>query len=410
MKRAAVLLWIAVALTAPDGFAQAQVPQRARSLFTAGAQAFKRGDFATAIEAFEEAYRLDPRPGLLFSLAQTHRRQYHASQRPEQLTKAIQQYRAYLDAVPEGGRRAEAAQALVELEPLAARVDPAPTPPAAEEPPAPRTRVMVSSPAEDASVRVDGRAPRPCPLLAVVDPGKHVIRVSAPGYLDAQREILVEQATTLAVDVPLGERPGMLQIVTEDGADVLVDQRAVGAAPLPPIAVQPGRHVVAVLRSGRQAALQEVTVRRGENRRLRVPLERTGQRTVAWVLGGAGGAALLGAGAFAVVAAHHDARASSVLERTETGNISGTELATYQSAREARDDYAVVSLVTLGAGATLGTAAVLTWVFDRPAVPWAAAPSEPEPTPKRSLPEPLDVSVAPEVGPERAGGRVTLRF
>src|SRR4051812_9930626 len=48
----------------------------ARLYFNAGARAYAAGKYVPAIRAFEEAYRIEPRPGLVFSIAQAYRRQY----------------------------------------------------------------------------------------------------------------------------------------------------------------------------------------------------------------------------------------------------------------------------------------------------------------------------------------------
>ena len=42
-----------------------------------------------AIKAFDEAYRLAPRPGVTFSLAQAHRRQYGLDRKPDDLRGAL---------------------------------------------------------------------------------------------------------------------------------------------------------------------------------------------------------------------------------------------------------------------------------------------------------------------------------
>ncbi|MCC6555252.1 MAG: hypothetical protein IT372_19995, partial [Polyangiaceae bacterium] len=120
MRRAAALgaalVLLAAAAPAP---AQGDPTAQAKVLFNAGAQAYERTQFTAAIQAFEEAYKLAPRPGVLFSIAQAYRRRYTVDKRPGDLQIAIARYRAYLDTVPEGGRRKDAVQALAELEPIA---------------------------------------------------------------------------------------------------------------------------------------------------------------------------------------------------------------------------------------------------------------------------------------------------
>ena len=133
----------------------AQDLEQAKTYFNAGAQAFGAGQFTAAVQAFEEAYKLAPRPAILFSMAQAERRQYAVDRRPENLRRAVAHYRQYLKEVDKGGRRADAAQALSELEPMLAKLDAEPR--AAGTPPAPppevaQTRLMVSTQTKGAEV------------------------------------------------------------------------------------------------------------------------------------------------------------------------------------------------------------------------------------------------------------------
>ena len=74
MRRAlaAAGLVVALSITARARADDAAV-ERAQALFNVGAQAYAQGDFSGAIDAFEEAYRVSQRPGILFSIAQAHR-------------------------------------------------------------------------------------------------------------------------------------------------------------------------------------------------------------------------------------------------------------------------------------------------------------------------------------------------
>ena len=72
MKRAAVAVFLLFAVAAPR-IARAEEPDllvQMKAYFNAGAEAYELGDFAAAIQAFDQAYRAMPRPAILFSLAQ----------------------------------------------------------------------------------------------------------------------------------------------------------------------------------------------------------------------------------------------------------------------------------------------------------------------------------------------------
>ncbi len=93
----------------------------AKTYYDAGVQAYAAGRFSVAMEAFSEAHRLLPKPTLLFSLAQAERREYTVSGDAETLRSAVAHFRRYLEEVKEGGRRADAVDALGELDAVTAR-------------------------------------------------------------------------------------------------------------------------------------------------------------------------------------------------------------------------------------------------------------------------------------------------
>ena len=87
--------------------ARAQTPELdAKAAAREGRRAFESGDFARAIEKYEVAQRLKPVPGLLFNLAQSHRRAGH-------LEKATWYFRGYLTALP-STPQARAIEALIQ--------------------------------------------------------------------------------------------------------------------------------------------------------------------------------------------------------------------------------------------------------------------------------------------------------
>src|SRR5262245_14633635 len=96
--------WLAVALAAAllstQAPAHADDVEQAKAHFSIGARAYESNQFGVAIEAFTEAYRIAPRPAILFSIAQAHRRQYFAERRREDLDAAIQYYRHYVKDDP----------------------------------------------------------------------------------------------------------------------------------------------------------------------------------------------------------------------------------------------------------------------------------------------------------------------
>lgn len=122
-------------------------------------------------------------------------------------------------------------------------------------------------------------APSDFPLIAVVSPGKHKVRVSAPGYFPVTRELNAVDGGVVAADIELKPRPAFLRITTEAGAEISVDGRLIGAAPLPKdIKLAAGTRLITVRKNGHAAVTREVRMKRGERVSMKVSLEQTGQR------------------------------------------------------------------------------------------------------------------------------------
>jgi tetratricopeptide (TPR) repeat protein len=89
----------------------AQLPAAdARELFQRGSSALAAGKPGEAIRAFDEAYKEQPSPSLLFWLGEAHRAAGHNK-------RAAAYYRRYLRQEPDGPKAAEAKAALAELKP-----------------------------------------------------------------------------------------------------------------------------------------------------------------------------------------------------------------------------------------------------------------------------------------------------
>lgn len=382
--------------------------KKAKSLFQAGASAYKKTDYAGAVQAFTEAYRLDPRPGILFSKAQAMRKQYFASgsQDTRLLLDAVGAYREYVKVIGDGGRKADAVEALAELEPIAARI-PASGPP----PEAPRaarvTRIAVSSQIEAFRVSVDGAAAVEESIVKVT-PGRHTLVISADGYVDEKRVVDVEEGALQSIDVPLAERPATLVLRADAGADVLIDGRSSDKTPLRgPIELPAGRHLVGLAKNGYRGYQEEIVVGRGERRVLGVELVSTAQRKASYgfFVGGAVGAA---AGAVLTgLAFAEQGRAEALEARRTERSITLDEAAQRDAARAQRDELRTGAGVAFGAGAALLATGTFLYLFDRPVFERVrAGDAEPSPAgpaaPRQGAP--LELGLAPLVGPTMGGG------
>jgi hypothetical protein len=387
------LLALAGLLTArlPAALAQSSL-DKARIYFDAGVQAYGAGRYAAAVEAFTEAYGLAPKPTVLFSLAQAERRQFTAARDPRYLRDAVAHFHRYLDQIPEGGRRADAVDALAELDVMGGHLDAAALAGASSAAPAtaPQARLIVSTATRDAVISVDGVDHQELPVIQALTAGKHRVHASAPGYVEEDREITAVQGLVIPLEFVLQERPAYLDIGTTEGALITLDGHRAGTAPLGAlINLTPGSHLVLVTKTGCDPHAETITLERGETLPVRVTLRPTRQRAVAHVTFGVGAAALVSAAALGGAAVARESTVRGISDAAKTGNISQTQLDTENAALAARDRLRVASFATLGAAAALGLAGAGLFVFDDP------QPTDAPPRALRILPRSLSLVVSP---------------
>jgi hypothetical protein len=179
--------------------ARADDGPRAKELFDRAVAAFDAGNLDQACPAFDESFRLDPRPGTLFALATCEEKRGHLASALRRYDDYLAQYSALTPEkkVKQGDRekvsRTQRAALLPQVPeltltlppnaPLAMRVT--------------RDGVVVE--------RVDlGRPLR-------VDPGEHVITAEVPGAAPSTVRVTLalRERRTLAVALPRGEGPPM---------------------------------------------------------------------------------------------------------------------------------------------------------------------------------------------------------
>lgn len=332
----------AIAEAAPDG----------RAWFDAGVRAYEDAHYAAAIAAFEEAYRLTKRPGLLFSIAQAYRRSYDASHDAAHLRAALRYYARYLSENPGGDHRSEAGALMDELGRLPDAKD-WQLPDTAS---APRTQIIVAVNVRAAELRLDGEQIETLPHAAEVTPGKHHVTVSAEGYEAYERDVEVEKGAVLPLDIRLEASTTRLEISGDQGAELFVDGQRAGRLPVRALALRPGRHSVEVRDTGHYAVSQTIELRAGERRRLRLAGAATTRRTLSWVLVGSGAAAGVAGGLLGYLALRREDEARSLQDRPGTGPA-------FETAISARNDLRLAAALSGGAGVVAivaGTISLLT--------------------------------------------------
>ncbi|HVY29518.1 MAG TPA: carboxypeptidase regulatory-like domain-containing protein [Polyangiaceae bacterium] len=342
----------------------------ARQFFEIGAQAYAKGQYLLAIDAFEQAYALTERPGLLFSLAQANQRQFRISGDEKFLARAIDYCHKYLARVPEGGRHAEAQQQLRSLLVVIERLHPGST--GTDASPT-RTqifgRLLLSSSTPNAKLTVNGEPVEALPSALELPADNYKIVAEADGFERKEQELKITAGSSVPLNVELVALPSRFKLQGPAGAEVLLDGRPLGWLPLGEVQASPGEHWVTVRSPGRETRDVRVRLQRGQTTQVAVKLATTFQRKMAWASAGLGAAAALSAGGLAIAALVHDQEAETLEERRQRGELTPLEARSLNSHVGARNDFKTAALVTgLGSAALLGAAAVL-YFADTPALP-----------------------------------------
>lgn len=383
------LVWVLAALLVAR-IADADDRAAAERYFRAGATAYAAQRFAVAAADFDEAFQNLALPEIAFSAAQAYRRLYRVDPEPRFVHRAIELYRAYLAKVTAGGRVGDAADNLAEMEHeldklAAAGKDTARSRPEARA--VERTRLGVGvtiadQPTGDATgmhevadaagaqisglaATLDGRPLEPFALVAV-SAGEHTIAVAADGYVTAQKTTRSVAGQAQLIEIELRPRPARVTVTTERDARIAVDGRTVAIAPTAPLELAAGKHLVTIVRRGREPFGRELVVGRGQAIALTAALEPTARRrAVPYVLGGAGVLAL-GALTTGVLAVVHDGRAGDLHVQLVLGDRPPSDGDRYDREVTARDHDVTATWLLGGAALAAGAAGLWALWFDTP--------------------------------------------
>jgi hypothetical protein len=414
----------------PAGKSDEASKQRARKLFKMGSMAFKAGRYAEAVKAFGEVYKIVPKPALWFFMGEAMKQQYFAEGSVDirLLQQALGSYERYVREAPAGKRRGLAFRAIADLEVLLAKLAGTQLAPEGEgkegaegQPVAAparrlRTSLMVDTPVKGAKVTIDGQKPQDAPLMLNLKAGKHKVVVSAPGYVTYEREIQLAPGQMYPLDAALEEKPAMLSIKGDGGANVLVDGRPAGETPiLKPIAVDAGVHRVVIGESGYELITEDMRLDRGETHDINVDLSMTGQRITAWTLFGVGAVNAVGGAVFAALAVGAQNKAQdvqSILDENQRA-ITVDEQNTLNNNLEKRDNFRRVAGAAFGTAALTAGVGFVLWITDSPGL-YAAAAEQPSVSddPKEDKDEPKqedEIEIGGAVAPTPNGVNVLIQ-
>lgn len=313
-RSAAALLVAAIASSRSAAGASpepAQDDPRARQFFAIGVQAYGNGQYLMAIEAFEQAYAVVRRPGLLFSLAQAHQRQFRLGADEEHLRAALDFYRKYLAADATGARRGEALAAIQALVKVAAQLHPNGTTGASN---SSFGKLLIASPTPGVVVTLNGDRVEALPASLELPESVYTVAASAPGYRPERRELRVSAGLAVPMNFELQPLPAQLVMQGPAGAEAFVDGRPIGFLPVPTLSLTAGPHWLSVRQPGRRTSNLRLELARGESTRVPVELETTTQRRAAWAVGVGGAVSLVATGVFTGLAWQRDSRAGNLDE------------------------------------------------------------------------------------------------
>ena len=341
----------------------------AERFFRAGERAFKANQYQDAALLFEQAFAELPLPAIAFSAAQAYRLQYAIDGDPRRLKRAVELYERYTADDPKGKRVGDAARYLADLRPALAALEVQHGAVGALPVERNQTLISVSTTRDvpEARVSIDGGPEELLPVLRAIEPGRHRIRVTAPGYapVDEAREVIEGQ--TRLVEVPLAPLPATVQVRSAAGDQVSVDGRPVGTTPLVrPIEIAAGAHLITVTRRGHRPWSREITLARGATTELAPALETTAQRKLSYGVLAASGALVASAGVtygLSLVAGRDARRLED--RRLEQG-LTREEFEAYQQAADRRDDRLGATWVLLGVGGAVGITGALLYFMDSP--------------------------------------------
>jgi hypothetical protein len=190
----ALVLGVLLAAASPvRGAPDADTVNKAKAHFKQGTSYQQAGMLDDAIVEYEAAYALVPEADFLFNIAQCHRLK---GDRP----KALDYYRRYLEAAPDGKGNAEAREHIVTLTRELREEEARASAPGAI------TVVLPADAPAGTVVRLDGAEAAPGAPLSVA-PGPHRVEVRAPGRVAFRQEVEVAAGAAVEVTVLLAVIP-----------------------------------------------------------------------------------------------------------------------------------------------------------------------------------------------------------
>lgn len=127
--------------------------------------------------------------------------------------------------------------------------------------------VKLATPLSGAVLSIDGKEVGALPLAPQsVQSGEHTITVKRPGYAAFVKKVLVQGGKSVEIEAKLTAVAAVLSVESDvPGAQVLLNGRSIGIAPLTDVEVPPGPAEVAVIKEGFREDAQKISFVAGKD-------------------------------------------------------------------------------------------------------------------------------------------------
>jgi len=142
--------------------------------------------------------------------------------------------------------------------------------------------------APSATVYIDGKDVGPAPFKGELTAERHTVEARSPGYVTVGQTVDVVYKTPVSLVLTLSaeRHQGRLHVVAPDGAEIVLDERAVGSGTWDGVVSTTGGHQLVVRKPGFQVYSSEVNVADDQTRDVNVTLNKeVVTNWVAWGIG-----------------------------------------------------------------------------------------------------------------------------
>ncbi|MEZ4467946.1 MAG: PEGA domain-containing protein [bacterium] len=353
--RGAIAVWVMLGFLSP---ALAQDESRYERARQQASEAFSAGQFEEAAGLFQQAFEASPKGNLLYNIGLCYEKAGNNAQ-------AVAFYQRFVEAMPASPKRPAVQRRIVELrETLKGNM----------------VTLDVSSDPPGAIVFVDDKAKGALgntPVSVDLLPGEYAVIVELKGYEPTTQRVTLTEGRGERVNVslvPQGQVGSVTLLVTERGANIMIDKKKVGTSPLTePVRLRAGTHEIMVMKPGFAAWKKDVEVAAKSEQNVRVSLEPEGGGLVAgggggdaggstrggniwpWVVVGAGAAAI-GGGVFTGLSAQ------SLYDQLDEKRKNEELVAA--SDIDAGNSLVLTTNVLLGVGSAAVIGGVVWWLMD----------------------------------------------